>query len=136
MATFKKGTGGQQMAEVYRTYIPAAGHDWTLPFYDPLVRLLGGNSARAALVKQAALKAGEGVLEIGSGTGTLLAMIKRQHPDVTVTGLDRIREPWLVHVERLTRHRCRSDSIADSLTHSLIRLVPSIASSRVSCSTT
>jgi ubiquinone/menaquinone biosynthesis C-methylase UbiE len=76
------------MAEVYRTYIPAAGHDWTLPLYDPLVRLLGGNSARAALVKQAALQAGERVLEIGSGTGTLLMMIKRQHPDVTVTGLD------------------------------------------------
>ena len=55
------------MAEAYRTYIPAAGHDWPLSFYDPLVKLLGGNSARMALVKQAGLAARERVLEVGSG---------------------------------------------------------------------
>jgi ubiquinone/menaquinone biosynthesis C-methylase UbiE len=76
------------MMNAHRTYIPAAGHDWTLPFYDPLVKLLGGNSARAALVEQAELRPAERVLEVGSGTGTLLVMIKRQHPDVSVTGLD------------------------------------------------
>jgi ubiquinone/menaquinone biosynthesis C-methylase UbiE len=74
--------------EAHRTYIPAAGHDWTLPLYDPLVKLLGGNSARSALVNQAGLEPGNRVLEVGSGTGTLLVMIKRRHPDVSVTGLD------------------------------------------------
>ena len=54
------------MMEAHRTYIPAAGHDWTLPCYDPLVKLLGGNSARAALVNQAELQPAERVLEIGS----------------------------------------------------------------------
>jgi ubiquinone/menaquinone biosynthesis C-methylase UbiE len=76
------------MMEAHRTYVPAAGHDWTLPFYDPVVRLLGGNAARGALVKRAGLQPGERVLEVGSGTGTLLVMIKRQHPYVSVTGLD------------------------------------------------
>jgi hypothetical protein len=55
-------TGGQALMEAHRSYIPAAGHDWTLPFYDPLVKLLGGNSARAALVNQAELQPAERVL--------------------------------------------------------------------------
>jgi ubiquinone/menaquinone biosynthesis C-methylase UbiE len=76
------------MMEAHRTYIPAAGHDWSLPLYDPLVKLLGGDAARRALVQQAALEPGERVLEIGSGTGALLMLIRRLHPDVTVTGLD------------------------------------------------
>jgi ubiquinone/menaquinone biosynthesis C-methylase UbiE len=74
--------------DVHRTYIPAAGHDWTLPFYDPLVSLLGGDSARLDLVQQAALQPSHRVLEVGCGTGTLLLMIKRSHPRVSLTGLD------------------------------------------------
>jgi hypothetical protein len=62
-------TGGQAMMEAQRSYIPVHGHDWTLRFHDPLVKLLGGNSARAALVDQAELQRAERVLEIGSGTG-------------------------------------------------------------------
>jgi ubiquinone/menaquinone biosynthesis C-methylase UbiE len=71
-----------------RTFLPAAGRDWALPFYDPLVKLLGGNPARRALVQQAELQTGDRVLEIGCGTGALLMMIKHQHPGVSVAGLD------------------------------------------------
>jgi hypothetical protein len=28
------------MENIQRTYLPAAGHNWTLPLYDPLVKLL------------------------------------------------------------------------------------------------
>ncbi len=28
-----------------RTYLPAAGHDWFLPLYDPFVKLVGGDRA-------------------------------------------------------------------------------------------
>ena len=76
------------MEETRRTYIPAAGHDWTLPLYDPLVKLLGGDRARRALVEQAALRPGQRVLDIGCGTGTLVTLIKRLHPEVDVVGLD------------------------------------------------
>jgi ubiquinone/menaquinone biosynthesis C-methylase UbiE len=76
------------MSDVQRTYLPAAGHDWTLPFYDPVVKLLGGDSARRVLVDQADLQSTHRVLEVGCGTGTLLMLIKREHPRVEVTGLD------------------------------------------------
>lgn len=76
------------MADARRTYLPAAGHDWALPLYDPLVTLLGGNPTRKVLVDHAALRSNHRVLEIGCGTGSLALSIKRLHPDVEVVGLD------------------------------------------------
>src|SRR5262245_43527823 len=76
------------MTNVQRTYVPAAGHDWALPLYDPLVKLLGGESARRVLVEQADLRPGHRVLEIGCGTGSLLTRISRAQPALELTGLD------------------------------------------------
>jgi ubiquinone/menaquinone biosynthesis C-methylase UbiE len=76
------------MVEPGRTYLPAAGHHWSLPLYDPVVKLLGGNVARELLLDQAAVRPGHRVLDIGCGTGSLLVLIKRMHPDVEVVGLD------------------------------------------------
>jgi ubiquinone/menaquinone biosynthesis C-methylase UbiE len=76
------------MSDGQKTYLPAAGQDWLLPLYDPLVRLLGADTARRALLDQAAVRSGHRVLDIGCGTGTLALLIKRLHPDVNVVGLD------------------------------------------------
>jgi ubiquinone/menaquinone biosynthesis C-methylase UbiE len=76
------------MQQVQRTYLPAAGRDWALPFYDPLVKLLGADDARRTLFKQANLRPGHRVLDIGCGTGSIVALLKRDCPDVTVVGLD------------------------------------------------
>ena len=76
------------MSESTRTYLPAAGYDWSLPLYDPIVKLLGGDKARMVLLDHAALRAGYRVLDIGCGTGTLGTLIKRFHPDVEVVGID------------------------------------------------
>ena len=76
------------MQEIQRTYLPAAGHDWALPFYDPLVKLLGADGIRRTLLKQADLRPGHKVLDIGCGTGTLVTLIKSIHPDVLAVGLD------------------------------------------------
>jgi len=71
-----------------RAYLPAAGYDWALPFYDPFVKLLGGDRALRVLVDQAELRPGYRLLDIGCGTGTLVVMLKTRHPDVDVAGLD------------------------------------------------
>jgi ubiquinone/menaquinone biosynthesis C-methylase UbiE len=76
------------MAESRRAYLPAAGHAWALPLYDPIVKLLGGEAARRTLVEQAALRPGDRVLDLGCGTGGLTLLIKRLHPYVEVVGLD------------------------------------------------
>src|SRR5262245_50743482 len=76
------------MEETRKTYLPAAGRDWMLPLYDPLVKLLGGDAARRALLDQALIQPGHSGLDVGCGTGTLVVLIKRLHPDVNVIGLD------------------------------------------------
>ena len=71
-----------------RSYLPAAGHDWFLPLYDPFVKLLGGDRARRVLLDQAAVRPGHHVLDVGCGTGTFVVLVKRLHPNVEVIGLD------------------------------------------------
>ncbi len=71
-----------------RSYLPAAGHDWFLPLYDPVTRLIGADSARRELIEQASLRRSSRVLDIGCGTGSLVVLIKRLHPELEVVGLD------------------------------------------------
>jgi ubiquinone/menaquinone biosynthesis C-methylase UbiE len=65
------------MEQIQRDFIPAAGHDWVLPLYDPMMKLLGGDEARRTLVEGARLNPGQRILDIGCGTGSLLVVIKR-----------------------------------------------------------
>ena len=71
-----------------RHYVPAAGHGFFLPFYDPIVKLAGGARIVQTLIAQAELQPGHVVLDIGCGTGTLAVAIKCAHPGVTVIGVD------------------------------------------------
>jgi ubiquinone/menaquinone biosynthesis C-methylase UbiE len=73
---------------VHRHYLPAAGHDWFLPLYDPFTRLLGMEQVRGELVSHSALQPLQRVLDIGCGTGALTILIKQQHPAVDAIGLD------------------------------------------------
>jgi ubiquinone/menaquinone biosynthesis C-methylase UbiE len=76
------------MTDATRSYLPAAGRDWALPLYDPLVRILGGDAARKALLDQAALRSGHRVLDVGCGTGALAVAIKPAYPGVDLIGVD------------------------------------------------
>lgn len=74
--------------DLKKTYLPAAGRDWALPLYDPIVKLLGADRTRRALINQAAVRPSDRILDIGCGTGTLAVMLKRSHPSVHIVGLD------------------------------------------------
>lgn len=76
------------MAHSHRDYIPAAGCDLFLPFYDFITKLIGGDEARRALLDLAELKPGQRVLDIGCGTGSLAIHIRLRNPDIEVVGLD------------------------------------------------
>ena len=52
------------------------------------MKLLGADAVRRTLLKQANLCPGDRVLDIGCGTGTLGALIKCVHSEVSVVGLD------------------------------------------------
>jgi ubiquinone/menaquinone biosynthesis C-methylase UbiE len=69
-------------------YLPAAGRDAFLPFYDLLTRLLGMPKVYGKLIDQAALTNGMSVLEIGCGTGNLTARAHQAHPRATIVGVD------------------------------------------------
>jgi ubiquinone/menaquinone biosynthesis C-methylase UbiE len=71
-----------------RTYVPATGHGFFLPLYDPLTKLAGIGKLQGMLIVQAELQPGHAVLDIGCGTGTLAVAIKRAYPGVTVVGMD------------------------------------------------
>jgi ubiquinone/menaquinone biosynthesis C-methylase UbiE len=70
-------------------YIPAMGHAALTPLYDPFIRLFGRERQfKSRLVEHLHLRAGQRVLDVGCGTGTLAVMIGRERPDVEVTGID------------------------------------------------
>src|SRR5262249_10215837 len=71
-----------------REFLPAAGRDFFLPLYDPLVSLMGFDRARQELVSLANVEPGQHILDIGCGTGTLAVMLKRRYSGVHVVGLD------------------------------------------------
>jgi len=76
------------MAEAHRHFVPAAGADWLLRFYDPFTRLLGMESSLRQLIEQAALAPGLRVLDLGCGTGAGTLLAKRMQPGVEIVGLD------------------------------------------------
>lgn len=71
-----------------KPFLPAAGHDFALFLYDPLTKLFGAERARRVLIEQASLAPEQRVLDIGCGTGSLILLAQRLHPDVTYVGLD------------------------------------------------
>lgn len=88
-------------------YLPAAGRDAFLPFYDVFTGLLGAANLHRALIGQADLAPGQRVLEIGCGTGNLSVRVKRTHPGVDFVGSD----PDPLALARAQRKARRLDGI-------------------------
>lgn len=76
------------MGTTHKSFIPAAGSDWLLPFYDAFTKLLGADAIHRRLLEQALVQAGDIVLEIGCGTANLAILAKRLNPAAEVFGID------------------------------------------------
>jgi cyclopropane fatty-acyl-phospholipid synthase-like methyltransferase len=71
------------------SYIPALSHNWLTPLYDQLIGwTMPEATFKRHLIKQADIKSGHRVLDVGCGTATLTLLIKKTHPDADVVGVD------------------------------------------------
>jgi SAM-dependent methyltransferase len=93
-------------------YVPALGHDRLTFLYDPVVRLTTRETAfKRALIEQARLKAGQRVLDLACGTGTLAVALRRLHPRVEVVGVD--GDPAILRRARAKAARARVEITFD-----------------------
>jgi ubiquinone/menaquinone biosynthesis C-methylase UbiE len=70
-------------------YIPALRYHALTRLYDPAIRLtIREETFKSRLLAQADPAAGNRILDLGCGTGTLALMVKRRQPEARVTGLD------------------------------------------------
>jgi ubiquinone/menaquinone biosynthesis C-methylase UbiE len=70
-------------------YIPALRFGWLTPVYDPVLRrMLPEVALKQRLIAQVQIAAGQRVLDLGAGTGTLTVMLKQTCSAAEVVGLD------------------------------------------------
>ena len=80
-------------------YVPAAGHDWLLPFYDPVCRfVLRERRFKQRLVEQTAPPDAGRVLDLGCGTATLTLMLQQRYPSAEIRGVD--GDPKVLEIAR------------------------------------
>tara|TARA_R110000772_G_scaffold54280_6_gene123952 strand:- start:1783 stop:2433 length:651 start_codon:yes stop_codon:yes gene_type:complete len=82
------------------TYTPPLGYKILTPLYDLVIRYLTRESVwRSALVKQINPLPGDRILDVGCGTGSLLAVLAEQCPEADFIGLD----PDIAALERASK---------------------------------
>lgn len=79
-------------------YIPAMKYNWLTPVYDLVAALMGDSKLKQRLLELSEIKAGQRVLDVGCGTGTLLAMAKEREPGAELFGVD--GDPNILQVAR------------------------------------
>lgn len=77
------------MSNTNEEYIPALSYRFLTPFYDFIQKYIVRDVRyKSILIEQADIRAGQNVLDLGCGTGTLAIMVKQAHPSAEVFGLD------------------------------------------------
>src|SRR3990170_3351836 len=85
-------------------YIPAFGHHMLTPLYDVAIKwLMPEDRFKRHLIRQAEIRRGHRVLDLGCGTGTLTILIKQLHPESEVIGLD--GDPKVLEIARAKAKR-------------------------------
>lgn len=70
-------------------YVPALGRKWLTLLYDPVLALTAREHRfKELLIRQASIKDGDHVLDLGCGTGTLTIWAKGAVPGARVVGID------------------------------------------------
>jgi ubiquinone/menaquinone biosynthesis C-methylase UbiE len=93
-----------------RDYLPALRFSALTRLYDPVVGLTTRERRfKELLVEQAAPAAGQRILDLGCGTGTLAIQVKRREPGADVVGLD--ADP-----EMLSQARAKAEGAGVELT--------------------
>ena len=77
-----------EFAPTSRDFLPAAGRDYLLPFYDLMTKLMGVTKIHRELLDHADLRDGHRVLEVGAGTGNLSVIAKSAAPGIALTSTD------------------------------------------------
>lgn len=71
------------------TFTPALGQRWLTPLYDLAIAMLTRERVwRKLLLRQINPRAGDRILDVGCGTGSLATMIARAAPQAAVLGID------------------------------------------------
>jgi ubiquinone/menaquinone biosynthesis C-methylase UbiE len=87
------------MSNTNEEYIPALSYRFLTPFYDFIQKYIVRDVRyKNILIEQADIRAGQSVLDLGCGTGTLAIMVKQKHPSAEVSGLD--ADPDMLKVAR------------------------------------
>lgn len=83
------GDMGQKEKTTPNSFTPALGQHWLTPGYDLAIAGLTHERVwRNLLVRQINAQAGDRILDVGCGTGTLAAMIARTAPKTAIFGID------------------------------------------------
>ncbi len=90
------------MSESKNEYIPALSFRVLTPFYDFIQKYIVRDIRyKSRLIEQAQIQAGQRVLDLGCGTGTLAMMAKRAQRQAEVFGLDADPEMLkMAHIKR------------------------------------
>lgn len=87
------------MAGQKEKFIPALNQSWLTPVYDPLLKWgMREVTFKRYLVESSNLQAGQMVLDLGCGTGTLTIQIKQFLPQIELFGLD--GDPSVLQIAR------------------------------------
>jgi ubiquinone/menaquinone biosynthesis C-methylase UbiE len=93
-------------------YIPALGHNWLTPLYDPLLRWgMREEQFKGDLIARAQIGPGQRVLDLGCGTATLTILVKQTHPESVVVGLD--GDPQILEIGRAKAAKAGVDITLD-----------------------